>query len=150
MGRFPCGYDGCVFFNRLSTGIFITWTSGVFFTWPSLEPPLLDLLLRSSFDPLCSLLCLTLNWGLLHLTLSGVIFAWPSTRVFFTWPSLESSLLDPLLGSSSLILILSATRRENFRLQFYFVGVIFMWIPSSGNRVPSESVEIRKKKKKGF
>jgi len=63
---------------------------------------LLDPVLESSPpDPLWSLLCSTLYWSLLHLTLSGVSFARPSTKVFFTWLSMESSLLDPLLKSSS-------------------------------------------------
>jgi hypothetical protein len=73
---------------------------------PSLPDPLecslLDPILGSSSpDPLWSLLYSTLWRSRLHLTLSGVLFARPSTG-FFIWPSLESPLLDPLLESSSL------------------------------------------------
>jgi hypothetical protein len=88
---------------------------------PLLESSSLDSLGCSLFDPLLdswpiwSHLWSTLYWNLLHLTLSGLLFALPSTGVstlsgvifarpctgiFFTYPSLESSLHDLLLESS--------------------------------------------------
>jgi hypothetical protein len=84
----------------------------------SLLDPLLE---SSSFDPLLESssldrlwsLCSTPNWSLIHLTVSWVSFARPSTgvvftlswfsfarpssRVFFTWPSLKPSSLSYFL-----------------------------------------------------
>jgi hypothetical protein len=77
---------------------------------------LLDHLLeRSSLDPLWSLLCPTLYWGRLYLTISGFFFARPSNGVIFIWPSLE---------------FLCATLHWSI-LHLTLCGVLFSW-PSTG------------------
>jgi hypothetical protein len=84
----------------------------------SLLDPLLELL--SSFDPLWNLLYSTLYCSLLHWTISGDFFNWPSLESYLLVPLLESSSLDPLLRLLHLTLYWSL-----FHLTLS--GVFFSW-----------------------